>query len=69
MHRATLGMLHDKSSENCGDTDCLSETDSGTIMVNRNAEQLVCRTEVCYDVFRTEFPFDFDRSCGGGPQI
>jgi hypothetical protein len=41
-----MSILKAKSSEDCGDIGVLTETDSGIITVDLDAEELACRAEV-----------------------
>jgi hypothetical protein len=41
-----VSMLHAESSEDCGDIGFLSETDSGIIAVDFDAEELACGAKV-----------------------
>jgi hypothetical protein len=51
-----------KSSDDGGDIGVLSETDLGTILVNLNAKELVCGTNIHYYVFSREFHVHFNHS-------
>jgi len=44
-------MFHAESSENRGDIDFLTETDSGIFAVDFDAEELACRDEVRDHIF------------------
>ena len=56
-------MLDAESSEDGGDIGFLNETDSGTnfIMVDHDAKELACRSEVLDLIFFREFCLDLDR--------
>jgi hypothetical protein len=62
-------MLHAESSEDCGDIGFLSETDSGIIAVDFDAEELACGAKVGDLVLLWELRFDFDRGFGSSLRI
>jgi len=54
-------MLHAELSEDCVNIAFLTETDSGIIAGDFDAEKLACQAEIRYRILLLGFHVDFDR--------